>query len=259
MSANLLDIPNELQYAIFGFLPDLDDAIYLSQTCRPLRCLYTNHMRLINGQIITSSHVHEHDLCLSKLAEANKALAQLFRQHPHDNVSPENRSPGSKYLECINAKWSDCTLTDEEIDHVVARWRQYGFLQDLYRDQSPFREFESYRAQFASNLTAEARAAIIDPEYAWSKSLIVVGGEQIRPSQNDKLWSLEVFDFLYMFLLKKVMPLAKLDSWIDERLREWPHERWGGPFARLRSRPAARGTRSSPIAVGLSNHLILST
>lgn len=145
------------------------------------RSLYNSHFHAFAVSLIliqTSSHVHEHDLCLSKLAEANKALAQLFRQHPHDNVSPENRSPGSKYLECINAKWSDCTLTDEEIDHVVARWRQYGFLQDLYRDQSPFREFESYRAQFASNLTAEARAAIIDPGITKSGSFC----QQLTPN-----------------------------------------------------------------------------
>ena len=265
--------------------------------------LYNSHLYAFAVSLIliqTSSHVYEHDLCLSKLVEANKDLAVLFRQHPYDNLSPDKRPSGSTYLECINAKWTDHTLTDEEIDHIVARWRQYGFLRDLYRDQSLFREFESYRAQFASNSTAEARAAIVEPgitksgsfcqqltpnslacsefkarfykslclhsismsslilakatidqalneshppnivgkriaditEYAWSKSMIVVGGEQIRPSQNDKLWSLEVFDFLYMFLLKKVIPLAKLDSWIDERLEEWPYERWGGPFAR---------------------------
>lgn len=215
-------------------------------------------------------------------------------------MPPEKRPLGSIYLDCISAKWTDRTLADEEIDHIAARWRQFGFLRDLYRDQSVSREFGSYRAQFALDLKAEERAAIVEPgitksgsfcqqltpdslaysEFkarfyktlciqsiatsslifakatidqipnyahppnvvgqiianttvnAWSKDMIVVGGEQIEPSENDRLWSLEVFDFLYMFLLKKVMPLAKLDSWIDEHWDDWPYERLGGPSER---------------------------
>lgn len=241
----------------------------------------------------TSSSVYEYDLCLSKIVEANEDLAEIFKQHPN-GVPREKRPRGSIYLECINANWTDRTLTDAEVERTAARWRQFGFLRDLYRDQSMRGEFESYRAQFASNLNVEARAVIVEPgvtepgsfclqlapnslaysEFkarfyktlclhsiatsslifakatidqlrndshppnlvgniianttfgAWAKEMIVVGGEQIQPSQNDRLWSLEVFDFLYLFLLKKVIPLTKLDSWIHEQLEQWPYERW---------------------------------
>ena len=206
-------------------------------------------------------------------------------------VRPEKRPLESIYLECINTKWTDRTLTDEEIEHIATRWRQFGILRDLYGDQSMRREFESYRAHFASHLNVDARAVIFEasvtqpgsfclqlapnplaysefkarfykslclhsiatssrifarvaiqvdqllsdshplnlvgntiaePAFnAWTKDMIVVGGEQIKPSQNDRLWSLEVFDFLYLFLLKKAIPLTKLDSWIDPQLNQW--------------------------------------
>ena len=51
-----------------------------------------------------------------------------------------------------------------------------------------------------------------------------MGGEQITSSQIDRLCSLEVYDFLYMFLLSEVVPLAKLGSWIDGSLEDWPYE-----------------------------------
>lgn len=244
----------------------------------------------------TSSHVYEYDLCLSKFVKANNDVAETFQQHEND-IPLETRPPGSVYLDCIDTKWTDGTVTDEQIDDIAARWRQFGFLRDLYRDQSLSREFESYRAQFSSKLTAKARAAIVEPgitrsgsfcqkltpdslaysEFkarfykslclhsiptsslilakvtidktlneshspnivgnriadatvdAWSKNMIVLGGEPSKLSQIDRLWSLEVFDFLYMFLLKKVVPLAKLDCWTGEHLEGWPYEREDSP------------------------------
>lgn len=101
MPVNLLDLPRELQSVIFGFLPDLDDALCLSQTCHSLRCLYVTDKRLIDRRIIArapissaltvslillqiSSHVYKYYLCLSKFVEANKDIAELFEQHPVD-------------------------------------------------------------------------------------------------------------------------------------------------------------------------------
>lgn len=50
---------------VFGFLPNLDDALYLSQTCCPLRCLYATHKQLIERQII----VPFSSLCIRCLAD----------------------------------------------------------------------------------------------------------------------------------------------------------------------------------------------
>ena len=55
----------------------------------------------------------------------------------------------------------------------------------------------------------------------WDKSSVIVEGKKITPTVQDKLDCLEVFDFLYMFILRKLFPIGNLESWIKGSSDEW--------------------------------------
>ena len=63
----------------------------------------------------------------------------------------------------------------------------------------------------------------------WSKQSVVLGGMKILLDWDVKLYCLEVFDFLYMFLLRKVVPFEMLDAWIEEDAHVYPYDRWSLP------------------------------
>ena len=57
----------------------------------------------------------------------------------------------------------------------------------------------------------------------WAKKSIIVKGERLPLSDSIKLECLEVFDFLYLFLLKKALPLEHLDLWTKANQEDWPY------------------------------------
>lgn len=57
----------------------------------------------------------------------------------------------------------------------------------------------------------------------WSKDSVVIGGEKRPLSLDTRLDCLEVFDFLYLFLLKKIMPFDRLEDWLGEDAGDWPY------------------------------------
>lgn len=52
MTAPLITIPTELQVCIFYMLPDLNNALYLSQACNTLRAVFKSHRKRIQRRII---------------------------------------------------------------------------------------------------------------------------------------------------------------------------------------------------------------
>ena len=53
----------------------------------------------------------------------------------------------------------------------------------------------------------------------WTKERVRIGGETVSLTKQDKLDCLEVFDFLYLFALRKVVPPKDTESWaVDEVL-----------------------------------------
>ena len=58
----------------------------------------------------------------------------------------------------------------------------------------------------------------------WAKKSVTIKGDCIPLSDNTKLQCLEVFDFLYLFLLKKAFPLEHLDLWTSANRNDWPYD-----------------------------------
>ena len=50
----------------------------------------------------------------------------------------------------------------------------------------------------------------------WKKDKITIGGEDINFSLDTQQDCLETFDFVYLFLLKKIIPFERVDSWTNE-------------------------------------------
>ena len=58
----------------------------------------------------------------------------------------------------------------------------------------------------------------------WAKEIIIVKGERFLLSDTIKLECLEVFDFLYLFLLEKALPYEHLDLWTWDNRDDWPYD-----------------------------------
>lgn len=199
-------------------------------------------------------------------------------------------------MDCINASWKDRSLTDQEIRIITTRWRKLGLLRDLYVSQRMSTEYEAFRIRFASSLSNETRASLVQPgvtssdassppsrstsinhsnlkarfyrslclhsiaisslrlglscqdqtrneshpqnavgnqiaeatALAWDNSVITLGGRQVIPGHYDKVCCLEIVDFVYLFILRKVIPFDKLDSWTMQDVEYWPYDRDDG-------------------------------
>ena len=59
---------------------------------------------------------------------------------------------------------------------------------------------------------------------SWSKNSVIVVGDIIILNSCTILDCLEVFDFIYLFLLKEALPLDNLDSWTDNNPLGWPYD-----------------------------------
>lgn len=67
--------------------------------------------------------------------------------------------------------------------------------------------------------------ATIDPIISlWAKDSVIVCGETRLLSTSNKIDCLEVFDFIYLFLLRKILPLSKYRSWTDMDAHVWPFD-----------------------------------
>ena len=201
-----------------------------------------------------------------------------------------DRPEGRTLLFLLDNMWTKKALTDEMINEISLRWREFRHLRELYLDEQISKEFQSYRANFASeDLSWEERAAIVepgiikssepttaleqsrrfDPEFKarfhkclclqsiaivgralatassdqrlypidnpvakdiakivsdiWCKEAVIVDGAAKALSLNVKIDCLEVFDFLYMFLIRKIMPLEQLDPWTEKDVDSGPY------------------------------------
>ena len=191
-------------------------------------------------------------------------------------------------------------MSSEDVDAITLRWRQMGYLRDLYLDDLLSKEFDLFRTRFAAKLSRADRMEISQPglmtsststnrfkcsrQYThgfkaqfyqslclhsmaiatlqlatvapdigeeatrdrfetfiantydlWSKKSVVLGGMKILLGWDVKLYCLEVFDFLYMFLLWKIIPFEMIDSWIEEDVDEHPVEGYGYGQSRIDS------------------------
>lgn len=325
MPPNLVNVPPELHLSIFGFLEDLDDALYLSQTCRTLRSSFAHSKKIIEKQIIVrslnlltvniwlinmqvTSQVYQYDLCLSKLNEMKEDLAQIYRTS--GNKIPTDRRPkGKALLRCLNSKWGHETLTEKTIHDIAMRWQDLKYLRDLYLDDLLSKEFDLFRARFTSeNLLRDTSATIVEPGFVklssamsriensrgfdrnfkarfhqslclhsiaiisrsiavasgdqgvssdnpepdedfnedvaqdivhtvaglWVKASVGIGGKQTISSLETQIDCLEVFDFLYLFLIRKLLPLEQLGSWTERNVNDWPYA-LSGPEIKMES------------------------
>lgn len=232
--------------------------------------------------------MYEYDLLLSKYLQIDQSHAAIFLKAGRD-LPKEQRPKESVIVDCMNTTWTKEMVTDEVVGNIATRWRQFGCLRQLYLDDLVSKEFQDFRAQFASKLSAEARGAIVEPgvvksdqsqqshtfghdfkarfhrslclhsiaiasrniaqvavvdgcrpshpkhlkdlsdqttseiQDMWTKERIVIGGETRLLGLDIKLDCLEVFDFLYLFLLRKVLPRDRLEDWTREDLGDWPY------------------------------------
>ncbi len=60
--------------------------------------------------------------------------------------------------------------------------------------------------------------------YLWVKSNIVLNGHHVQLSDHAQFDCLEIFDFLYLFLLEKVVPFSALESWTAEAADRYPYD-----------------------------------
>ena len=195
-------------------------------------------------------------------------------------------------LEAVGTDWNNHAVSSEDVDAIALRWRQMGYLRDLYLDDVLSKEFDLFRARFVAKLPKADRKAIVKPglmtsstssshlncsqQYThgfkarfyqslclhsmaiatlqlakvapdiseevtrhpyesfidntydlWIKQSVVLGGMKILLGWDVKLYCLEVFDFLYMFLLRKIIPFEMLDAWTKEDADVYPYDRDG--------------------------------
>ena len=223
----------------------------------------------------------------------NEKQADIFRVTDSSEFLTDEQRPSHKaLLEAIETDWNHHAVSSEDIDAITLRWRQMGYLRDLYLDDLLSKEFDLFRARFAAQLPREDRMEIVQPglmtsstsssrfkcgrQYThsfkaqfyqslclhsmaiatlklakvapdisgevtrdpyekfianiddlWSKQSVVLGGMKILLGWDVKLYGLEVFDFLYMFLLKKIVPFEMLDDWVAEDADEYYYDRYG--------------------------------
>lgn len=62
----------------------------------------------------------------------------------------------------------------------------------------------------------------------WRKVHIVLNGRPVELSQHVRFDCLEIFEFLYYFLLEKVVPFSALESWIAEAADCYPYSGFDG-------------------------------
>lgn len=74
---------------------------------------------------------------------------------------------------------------------------------------------------YPKDLSSEITFDVMD---TWSKDRVVVGGVKYDLDLDIKLDCLEVYDFLYHFLLKKAMPFDKVIDWTEEEEDNWPYQ-----------------------------------
>ena len=195
-------------------------------------------------------------------------------------------------LEAVGTDWNNHAVSSEDVDAIALRWRQMGYLRDLYLDDVLSKEFDLFRARFVVDLPEADRKVIVQPglvasstsssrlqcsrQYThgfkagfyqslclhsmaiatrqlakiapdiseeltrhpfesfilniydlWIKQSVVLGGINVLLDWDVKLYCLEVFDFLYMFLLRKIFPFEMLDAWKREDADVYPYDRDG--------------------------------
>ena len=182
-------------------------------------------------------------------------------------------------------------MSSEDVDAITLRWRQMGYLRDLYLDDLLSKEFDLFCTRFAAKLPRTDRMEIVESglitsstsssrskcirQYThgfkaqfyqslclhsmaivtlqlakvaphiseeetrnryetfitnifdlWSKQSVVLGGMKIFLGWDVRLYCLEVFDFLYMFLLRKIVPFEMLNAWVKEDKDRYPYDGW---------------------------------
>ena len=83
---------------------------------------------------------------------------------------------------------------------------------------------ESRKLAVATNFTsANSEDTIASKVFEiWNKDVVIdASGNTIMLHLQDKLDCIEVFDFLYLFVLKKLLPLNNVMSWVDANSSEW--------------------------------------
>ncbi|KAM0805856.1 hypothetical protein BDR22DRAFT_189092 [Usnea florida] len=289
MACFMMTLPREILSLIFGSLDDLDDAQSLSQTCQALRDLRVRNQKIIDRAIVTSSDVFKYDLCLSHLLKLNEKQAEIFRVTESARLTDEQRPSHKALLEAIETDWNHHAVSNEDVDAITLRWREMGYLRDLYLDDLLSKEFDLFRTRFATKMPSADRMGIVQPglmtsstsssrfkcsrEYThgfkgqfyqslclhsmaiatlqlaavvpefseevtrdhhetfvtnaydlWSKQSVVLGGMKILLGWDVKLYCLEIFDFLYMFLLRKIFPFEMLEAWIGSDAHRYPFD-----------------------------------
>ncbi len=249
----------------------------------------------------TSSNVYEFDICLSRLQKFNQIIARYFRDF--GKHLGHRRPPLKAYTSVLNLQERKRDLLDREIQIIEARWKHFSFLRGLYVDDLVSRDFETYRARFASSLKPKARTAIADkslsddsiekshfnhsqfeqnkrfgPEFKarfhrslclhsltilglhfgkissdqpsndgvdpanesqkfanevkeslqdlCRKTKVVAGGKTINLDRDTRIDCLEIHDFLYLFILDKMIPYERLASWIGKDASAYPYCWW---------------------------------
>lgn len=63
-------------------------------------------------------------------------------------------------------------------------------------------------------------------EHLWIKEAVLAGGKKTDLDLDSQLDGVEVYDFLYMFLLRKILPYYNLASWTARDAGEYPFVTW---------------------------------
>ena len=248
-----------------------------------------------------SSEVYEFDICLSRLQELNQISVRCFRDF--GKHLGKHRPPLKAYTSTLHLQERKKDLSDSLIQGIEARWKHFSSLRGLYVDNLVSRDFETYRARFASSLKPKARTAIAEKSLAHAsiekshfnhsqfeqnkrfgpdfkarfhrslclhsmtilglhfgkissdqpsndgvdpanesqklanevkeslqdlckKTKVVAGGKTIDLDHDTRIDCLEVYDFLYLFILDKMIPYERLASWIGKDASAYPYCWW---------------------------------
>lgn len=269
-------------------------ALSLTTTKRPLgdgssSVFSTLRSLSLTNPTKTTSPTHEYDLCVSSFVKAFEIRSAAYRREGR-SLPTKDRPDPAVFKNCLNSDARRDQLSDNEIDDIAERWRQFNLLQRLYLDTQLSEEFEAWRSAFVSDLSAKARANILKPGITtssnaasiqeqsqrygpdfksrfykslclntiavaslqlaktcrevpgdvpelgvdndvgtavtdlWTRSRIFMNGSAEDLAICTKADTLEVFDFLYMFLLPKVVHKFewKMDSRNGGNPDEWP-------------------------------------
>lgn len=61
-------------------------------------------------------------------------------------------------------------------------------------------------------------------DHLWIKEDVIAGGKTTEFGPGTQVDGLEVFDFLYMFLLRKILPYQTLEFWLGNDIGDYPFE-----------------------------------